>query len=136
MESFLETFLNCQVKFTLWRWRQSKEFDALIWRDNYLVDLKMVDLKIGFGLFLWKGVKICKSFWGYYWTLIFKGKGLVWIHPVSRDTMFGLLDHLKLHNYSGAIHPCMGYHQTLKRVFPKQKNSSLKWPVFRNLDHI
>ena len=23
-----------------------------------------------------------------------------------------------------------------KRVFPKQKSSSLKWPVFRNLDHI
>ena len=64
MENILETFLNCQVKFTPWRWRQSKEFDAIIRRDNYLVDLKKL---IGFGLFLWKGVKTCKLFWGYYW---------------------------------------------------------------------
>ena len=63
--------------------------------------------EIGFGFLLWKNVKTCKSFWGYYWTLIFKGKRLVWIHPVSRETIFGILDHLKLHNYGGAIHPCI-----------------------------
>ena len=40
MESFFETFLNCQVKFTPWRWRQINKFNAIIPRDNYFVDLK------------------------------------------------------------------------------------------------
>ena len=40
MESFFEVFLNCQVKFTSWRWRQINKFNAFISRDNYFLDLK------------------------------------------------------------------------------------------------
>ena len=40
MESFFETFLNCQVKFIPWRLRQINQFNAIIPRDNYFVGLK------------------------------------------------------------------------------------------------
>ena len=40
MESFFESFLNCQVKCTPWRWHQINKFNAIIPRDNYFADLK------------------------------------------------------------------------------------------------
>ena len=40
MESFVEAFLNCQVKFKPRRWRQINKFNGIIPRDNYFVDFK------------------------------------------------------------------------------------------------
>ena len=59
MEKFFETFLNCQVKFTHWRWIQINKFNAIIPRDNYFVDLKK---QIGFGFLFWESIKTCKPY--------------------------------------------------------------------------
>ena len=72
-------------------------------------------------------------------TLIFKGNRLAWIYPVSRETIFGVLDHLRLHNYSGTIHPCietlLGTAKPRRRV-PQTKKFCVKMASFPYLDHI
>ena len=44
VESIFETFLNCHVKFSPWRWHQIKEliviYSSIIRRDNHFVDWK------------------------------------------------------------------------------------------------
>ena len=74
--------------------------------------------------------------------MTFKGKRLVLIYPVSRETIFGVLDHLKLHNYGGAINPyieidCWGTAKPRREV-PKTKKFCVKmasfpiWIIYRN----
>ena len=63
---------------------------------------------IGFGLSHWKKVsKTARHFDVTTEVCFIRGKRTGMKPPGFLETIFGLLDHLKLHNYGGATHPCI-----------------------------